>query len=57
MSRKKKQTKTLEELLAEALVPEEEQPYELPENWVWVRLGVLDSGAKSQKYRSQEVSR
>lgn len=48
MSRKKKQTKTLEELLAEALVPEEEQPYELPENWVWVRLGVLDSGAKSR---------
>lgn len=41
MSRKRKQTKTLEELLAEALVPEEEQPYELPKNWVWVRLGSL----------------
>ncbi|GGA41986.1 hypothetical protein GCM10007416_13650 [Kroppenstedtia guangzhouensis] len=39
MSRKRKQKKTLEELLAEALVPEAEQPYELPENWVWVRLG------------------
>ncbi|EGK08678.1 hypothetical protein HMPREF9374_3258 [Desmospora sp. 8437] len=43
MSRKRKQKKTLEELLAEALVPEAEQPYELPENWVWVRL--LDGGA------------
>ncbi|QKG83649.1 restriction endonuclease subunit S [Kroppenstedtia pulmonis] len=38
MSRKKKQPKTLEELLEEALVPQEEQPYELPANWVWVRL-------------------
>ncbi|MGF7086577.1 type I restriction enzyme S subunit [Kroppenstedtia sanguinis] len=28
-------------MLTEALVPEEEQPYELPENWVWVRLGSL----------------
>lgn len=39
MSRKKK--KTLEELLEEALVPEEEQPYQVPDNWVWVRLGAL----------------
>lgn len=31
-----KKKKTLEELLEEALVPEEEQPYEVPENWVWV---------------------
>jgi len=35
MSKKKKST---EELLREALVPEEEQPYPLPENWVWVKL-------------------
>lgn len=28
--------KTMEELLEEALVPLEEQPYEVPENWVWV---------------------
>lgn len=38
MSRKKKQKKTLEELLQEALVPKEEQPYEVPENWVWITL-------------------
>jgi len=25
--------------LAQALVPEDEQPYAVPENWVWVRLG------------------
>ena len=30
--------KDLDKLLAEVLVPEEEQPYEVPENWVWVRL-------------------
>lgn len=34
-----KVNKTLDELLEEALVPEEEQPYEVPENWVWSRLG------------------
>lgn len=40
MSRKRKK-KTLAELLEEALVPEEEQPYQVPDNWVWVRLGAL----------------
>ncbi|MHA6482847.1 restriction endonuclease subunit S [Paenibacillus sp. strain BS8-2] len=34
----KKVAKSQEELLKEALVPVEEQPYEVPENWVWVRL-------------------
>ncbi|MEK5269468.1 restriction endonuclease subunit S [Aeribacillus sp. FSL K6-8394] len=32
----KKKQKSMEELLEEALVPEEEQPYKVPENWVWV---------------------
>jgi type I restriction enzyme S subunit len=39
MKRKKKQSKTVEELLQEVLVPAEEQPYPVPENWVWVKLG------------------
>ncbi|WP_156321095.1 hypothetical protein [Bacillus sp. JCM 19041] len=30
--------KTMEELLEEALVPEEERPYEVPENWVWTNI-------------------
>lgn len=38
MSKKKK---TLDELLEEVLVPEGEQPYEIPENWVWTKLGVI----------------
>ena len=38
---KKKTALTIEERLQQALVPAEEQPYEVPENWVWVRLGAL----------------
>ena len=49
MSRKKKKRKTLEELLEEALVPEEEQPYPVPENWVWVRLGSVGEIGSSKR--------
>lgn len=38
---KKKTALTIEERLQQALVPAEEQPYEVQENWVWVRLGSL----------------
>lgn len=38
---KKKTALTIEECLQQALVPAEEQPYEVPENWVWVRLGAF----------------
>lgn len=38
---KKKTALTIEERLQQALVSAEEQPYEVPENWVWVRLGSL----------------
>lgn len=34
----KKKEKTLEEKLQEALVPENQWPYMLPENWCWTRL-------------------
>lgn len=40
---KKKTALTIEERLQQALVPAEEQPYEVPENWVWVRLGAVCS--------------
>lgn len=36
---RKDKEKDLNKLMEEALVPEEEQPYKVPENWVWVRLG------------------
>ena len=35
---KKKNDLTLEEKLKNALVSEEEQPYPIPDNWVWTRL-------------------
>lgn len=47
---KKKTALTIEERLQQALVPAEEQPYEVPENWVWVRLGAVN------KYISKSVN-
>lgn len=43
MARGKKEVKalTLEEKLEQALVPEEEQPYAIPENWCWIKFGWL----------------
>ncbi len=38
---KKKKELTIEELINQALVPESEWPYELPDGWVWVRLGAI----------------
>lgn len=38
---KKKEELTLEEKLERALVPVEEQPYEVPENWCWTKLRVV----------------
>ncbi len=35
---KKKEVLTLEERLQAALVPESEQPYQVPENWCWTRI-------------------
>ncbi|OSX93859.1 Type I restriction-modification system, specificity subunit S [Bacillus mycoides] len=34
----KKKVKSVEELLEEVLVSEEEQPYDLPENWIWAKF-------------------
>ncbi|QQK76870.1 restriction endonuclease subunit S [Salicibibacter cibarius] len=36
-----KKTNAVEELLEEALVPEEEQPYHVPRNWHWVKIKSL----------------
>ena len=47
---KKKTALTIEERLQQALVPAKEQPYEVPENWVWVRLGEVN------KYISKSVN-
>lgn len=51
---KKKTALTIEERLQQALVPANEQPYEVPENWVWVRLGaiaeIVTGGTPSKKH-------
>ena len=39
MAKNKKVEISLEEKLKKALVPVEEQPYKIPNNWVWTRLG------------------
>ena len=46
----KKKEKTLEEKLQEALVPEKQWPYILPENWCWTRLENIN------KYRGKSVT-
>lgn len=40
---KVKQTKSLQERLEDAIVPKEQAPFAIPENWCWVRLGNLSS--------------
>ena len=40
---KKETSLTAEEKLAQALVPEAEQPYKVPENWCWTRVGAICS--------------
>ena len=49
---KKKTALTIEERLQQALVPAEEQPYEVPENWVWTywkNCGDLIAGSGFKK--------
>ena len=63
---KKKKELTLEEKLAEALVPVEEQLYQVPENWCWVKLGSLatdmadgpfGSNLKTEHYTTEKEAR
>lgn len=41
MAKKKQIELTIEEKLQNALVPKEEQPYKIPNNWCWTRLTFL----------------
>ena len=50
MAKNKKVEISLEEKLKKALVPVEEQPYIIPDNWVWTKYDVLFSDiSKSEK--------
>ncbi len=55
---------TPEEKLAQALVPEGEQPYQVPDNWCWVHIGAvsilytgnsINETIKKEKYYGQPV--
>ena len=41
MAKKKQVELTIEEKLKNALVPEKEQPYKIPDNWCWIRLEIF----------------
>ena len=36
---KKKENLSLEEKLQKVIIPKEEEPYIIPDNWIWIRLG------------------
>ena len=52
---KKKETLTPEERLQAALVPESEQPYPVPGNWCWTKVGVLSDLYRGVSYKKQEA--
>ncbi|MBE5937141.1 MAG: restriction endonuclease [Lachnospiraceae bacterium] len=41
MAKVKKETLSLEEKLEQVLIPIDEQPYKLPENWCWTKLSAI----------------
>ncbi len=57
MARGKKAAKELlpEEKLQQALVPVEEQPYPIPENWCWTRAGNLSSLHRGVSYKKADA--
>lgn len=54
----KKKEKTLEEKLQEALVPENQWPYMLPENWCWLQISKLyDVGSSKRIHKSDWIDK
>lgn len=53
---KKKEELSLEEKLEQALVPVEEQPYEVPENWCWTRLEQVNEITMGQSPSGTDVT-
>lgn len=54
--KKKESALTPEEKLAQALVPDWEQPYKVPRNWCWVRLGSLGYTNIGLTYKPANIS-
>lgn len=53
---KKKETITPEEKLAQALVPKDQQPYELPKGWVWTRAKGIANVIMGQSPKGTETT-
>lgn len=49
MAKGKRQNLSAEELLEQALVPEDEQPYKVPKNWIWIYGKYMFSPMESQR--------
>lgn len=52
---KKKESLSFEERLEQALVADWEQPYKVPSNWVWTRLGNTISLHRGVSYKKTDV--
>ncbi len=50
-----KQGLSADQLLEQALVTKDEQPYEIPENWVWVQLGLVSTFVNGRAYKQDEL--
>lgn len=56
MSKKKgKEEQTLDEKLKIAIIPKEEEPYKVPDNWVWTRLGNIIEQIRGVSYKPANV--
>lgn len=53
--RKKQSEQTAEEKLQQALVPEAEQPYKVPDNWCWVKQNIICGLADADKISNGEL--
>lgn len=54
--KKQAQNLTPEQRLSQALVPEKEWPYPLPENWRWVRLGEIAEITMGQSPKGEDTT-
>ena len=55
MAARKKRVLTPEEQLEAAFVPENEWPYELPDNWCWVKAGSLATIHRGVSYKKADA--
>lgn len=52
----KKEKLSLDELLEQALVKDEDKPYDVPSNWVWTRLGKISEIIMGQSPRGEDTT-